>query len=295
MVEVIPLRYDAAFKKAFSQSQVFVAFVKDILGIELEIDQVQRSYRYPKPVGSVDIEYDLFAEDKKSRAIVEIQHVKLCDLFDRFLYYFLIALAEQIKSSQRYQFDREVYTIVVLTSPTDIDYSMAMGRIEFIDEFRRKVELYAHRIAFLIPPLVNDRTPEAARPWLELINDSLDRQVNETRYTHPVLQQVIDAIAVDNISPQEMQKLIDERAWEDTLADVREEGREEGRAEGMKQGLEEGFQQGRAEGEQHAKRQIARSMLQAGIDIETIVTATGLNQDVIESLFPASTNSNTPK
>ena len=291
MVEVIPLRYDAAFKKAFSQPQVFVAFVKDILGIELDIDQVQRSYRYPKPVGSVDIEYDLFAEDRKSRAIVEIQHVKLCDIFDRFLYYFLIALAEQIKSSQRYQFDREVYTIVVLTSPTDIDYSMAIGRIEFIDEFRRKVELYAHRIAFLIPPLVNDRTPEAARPWLELINDSLDRQVDETRYTRPVLRQVIDAIAVDNISPREMQKLIDERAWEDTLADVREEGREEG----MKQGLEEGLQQGRAEGEQHAKRQIARSMLQAGIDIETIVTATGLSQDVIGSLFPASMNSSTPK
>jgi predicted transposase/invertase (TIGR01784 family) len=268
MIDVIPLRYDAAFKKAFSQPAVFVAFVKDIVGIELDIDQVQRSYRYPRPVGSVDIEYDLFAEDKKSRAIVEIQHVKLRDIFDRFLYYFLIALAEQIKSSQRYQFDREVYTLVVLTGSTDIDYSMAVGRIELIDEFRRKVELYAHRIAFLIPPLVNDQTPARARPWLELINDSLDRQIDETRYTHPVFQQVINAITVDNISPREMQQLIDERAWEDTLADTREEGREEGRAEG----------------EQNAKREIARSMLQAGIEIETVVTVTGLRQAEVEAL-----------
>ena len=280
MVDVIPLRYDAAFKKAFSQPQVFVAFVKDILDIELDIDQVQRSYRYPKPVGSVDIEYDLFAEDKKRRAIVEIQHVKLRDIFDRFLYYFLIALAEQIKSSQRYQFDREVYTLVVLTGSTDIDYSMAVGRIELIDEFRRKVELYAHRIAFIIPPLVNDQTPAAARPWLELINDSLDRQIDETRYTRPVFQQVIDAITVDNISPREMQQLIDEQAWEDTLVDAREEGREEG----QEKGHEEGLQQGRAEGEQNAKRQIAHSMLQAGIDIGTIVTVTGLSRDAVEAL-----------
>jgi predicted transposase/invertase (TIGR01784 family) len=264
MIDVVPLRYDAVFKKAFSQPEVFVAFVKDILGIEIEIESVQRSYRYPKPVGSVDIEYDLFAEDKKSRVIVEIQHVKLRDIFDRFLYYFLMALAEQVKSSQRYQFDREVYTIVVLTSPADIDYSMAVGRIELIDEFRRKVELYAHRMAFIIPPLMNERTPEAARPWLELINDSLDGQIDETRYTRPVFQQVIDAITVDNISPQEMQVLIDERAWEDTLADTRE--------------------QGKVEGEQNAKREIARSMLQAGIDVETIAKVTGLRRDAVEAL-----------
>jgi predicted transposase/invertase (TIGR01784 family) len=155
-----------------------------------------------------------------------------------------------------------------------------VGRIELIDEFRRKVELYAHRIAFLIPPLVNDHTPEAARPWLELINDSLDRRMDETRYTRPVFQQVIDAITVDNISPREMQQLIDERAWEDTLTDTHEEGREEGREEG----IEEGLRRGRAEGEQTTKREIARSMLQAGIEVETVVKVTGLDQDAVEAL-----------
>jgi predicted transposase/invertase (TIGR01784 family) len=161
-----------------------------------------------------------------------------------------------------------------------------------IDEFRRKVELYAHRIAFIIPPLVNDQTPAAARPWLELINDSLDRHIDETRYTRPVFQQVIDAITVDNISPREMQQLIDERAWEDTLADTREEGREEGIEEGLRQGREEGVQQGRAEGEQNAKQQIAHSMLQAGIDIGTIVTVTGLSRDAVEALSSTSANAN---
>ena len=58
------------------------------------------------------------------------------------------------------------------------------------------------------------------------------------------------------------------------------------------EGIEEGLRQGRAEGAQDAKRQIARSMLQAGIEIETIVTVTGLDQDAIEALSLTEANSN---
>ena len=41
MIEVAPLRYGVIFKKAFSKPHIFTAFVKDILGIEIEIDEVE--------------------------------------------------------------------------------------------------------------------------------------------------------------------------------------------------------------------------------------------------------------
>ncbi len=70
MVQVAPLRYDTAFKKAFSQPAVFCGFASDVLGVEIHIEKVHQGYRYLKPVGQVDIEYDLFAEDEEARIVV---------------------------------------------------------------------------------------------------------------------------------------------------------------------------------------------------------------------------------
>ena len=112
MTQVVPLRYDTAFKKAFSQPEIFCQFAEDVLGIKFQTDEVHRGYKFLEPIGQVDIEYDLFAEDPESRIVVEIQHVKEHHFYDRFLYYHLINLVEQVKNSKAYQFDRTVYTII---------------------------------------------------------------------------------------------------------------------------------------------------------------------------------------
>jgi len=41
MKKVASLRYGVIFKKAFSDPEIFKAFVRDFLGIELEIDRVE--------------------------------------------------------------------------------------------------------------------------------------------------------------------------------------------------------------------------------------------------------------
>jgi hypothetical protein len=46
MIKVAPLRYDVIFKKAFSHSKLFTALVKDFIGIELEIDEVENDKAY---------------------------------------------------------------------------------------------------------------------------------------------------------------------------------------------------------------------------------------------------------
>ena len=77
---------------------------------------------------------------------------------------------------------------------------------------------------------------------------------------------------------------------------ARESGREEGREEGHKVGKEEGLKEGRKEGkeegikegrEEGAKRNscdIAKRMLEKGIDIETISELTGLTEKEISEL-----------
>jgi hypothetical protein len=60
MIEVASLRYGVIFKKVFSQPEIFKAFVKDFLEIELEIDQVETEKSFSPVVGKVDSRFDLF-------------------------------------------------------------------------------------------------------------------------------------------------------------------------------------------------------------------------------------------
>ena len=259
MAQVVPLRYDTAFKKTFSQPEIFCQFAEDVLGIKFHTDEVHRGYKFLEPIGQVDIEYDLFAEDPESRIVVEIQHVKERHFYDRFLYYYLINLVEQVKNSKAYQFDQTVYTIVVLTSPyseNEIDFSVAITDFNPVNEFNRKVNVYPHQLVFVVPRMVNDKTPSGIKAWLELVLDSLDGEIDESRYRSPIFERVIDAVKLDNISPAERRVLKDEESWEDTLIDVR----------------------------QKEKEDIARALIREGISTKVITRTTGLTEAEIEKL-----------
>ena len=259
MTQVVPLRYDTAFKKAFSQPDIFCQFAEDVLGIKFHTDEVHRGYKFLEPIGQVDIEYDLFAEDPESRIVVEIQHVKERHFYDRFLYYHLINLVEQVKNSKAYQFNRTVYTIVVLTSPYsegEIDFSVAITDFNPVNEFSRKVDVYPHQLVFVVPRMVNEKTPSGIKVWLELVLDSLNGEIDESRYDSPIFGKVIEAVKLDNISPAERRVLKDEESWEDTLIDVR----------------------------QKEKEDIARALISEGVSTEVIARATGIPEVDIKTL-----------
>ena len=63
-----------------------------------------------------------------------------------------------------------------------------------------------------------------------------------------------------------------------------EYARETGREEGRKEGKEEGIKEGRAEGAKQKSCDIAKRMLEKGIDIETISELTGLTEKEISEL-----------
>ena len=64
----------------------------------------------------------------------------------------------------------------------------------------------------------------------------------------------------------------------------KEEGLKEGREEGHKEGKEEGIKEGREEGAKQKSFDIAKRMLEKGIDIETISELTGLTEKEISEL-----------
>ncbi len=238
-MEVIPLKYGTIFKRAFSQPDVFCQFVEDVLGIRLNIDKVHIDYEYPEPIGFIHSKYDLFAEDAEQGITVEIQQVKEeNDFFDRFLYCRLISLAEQVGGYEEYKFDRTVYTIVLLTSPPDgsnIDFSYALNDMSPIDEHGNRISVYPHRLLFLCPNQVNDKTPPMVRKWLDFIEDSMDGEMDESAYQETLLQKLMAIIHKKNIDPAILSEIEDDAAWQQAKKRFIKEGR---RVTGREKGIQ---------------------------------------------------------
>jgi predicted transposase/invertase (TIGR01784 family) len=268
MIEVASLRYGVIFKKVFSKPHIFTAFVKDILGIKIEIDKVETEKSFSPVIGNVDSRFDLFAQDKKNRIIVDIQHKRYNDHYDRFLHYHCAALLEQITSSANYKPDMQVYTIVVLTSGDK--YKTDILVTDFIPKKLDGtcIAETQHKIVYVCPKYVNDKTPEPYQEWLKAIDDSLDKQVEESDYQNEIVQEIFSLIKKDKISPQEYARMKDEYSDEEYMQERTQKARKEGREEGREEGV----------------LKVAKKMKEADVAIKTIASVTGLSMEQIEGL-----------
>ena len=266
MKQVAPLRYGVIFKKAFCDVQVFNGFVRDILGIEFHCDNVETEKEFDVLVGNVKSRFDLYAEDKEKRIIVDIQHRRDFDHYDRFLHYHCVALLEQVRSATDYNPPLAVYTIVVLTSGDK--HKSPVSIIDFDPKNWQGKPLgeIPHKVIYLCPKYLNDDTPESYWEWLQVIDDSLDGVIDESVYHNPDVQKIVQRIEKDDISPEE-------RYWM-----IEEHSEEKAKKEMLEQALNKGQLQ--------EKQAIAKNLLTLGLAVSAIEQATGLTAGEIEQLNP---------
>jgi hypothetical protein len=238
MKKVASLRYGVIFKKAFCDPAIFSAFVHDFLGITLEIDRVETEKSFDPPIGRVTPRYDLFAEDQKNRVIVDIQHERYTDHYDRFLHYHCAAILEQVVSSYDYRPPLRVYTLVVLTSGDKHQRDIVMTDFDPRDLKGKPLGEIGHKIMYLCPKYVTEETPAPYREWLLAIADSLDEEVEESTYHHPEIQKIFQYIEKDRVSPDERARMIEEYHQQEKF----EEGIEAGKMETAKRMLAEGME-----------------------------------------------------
>ncbi len=280
MKKVASLRYGVIFKKAFSQPDVFTAFVKAILGIDLEIDYVETEKSFNPLIGKVDLRFDLFAEDVKNRIIVDIQHARYEDHYDRFFHYHCAAILDLIDSSKSYRPDMRVFTIVVLTSGDRYRKDVLTIDCDPKDLDGNGVDEIAHKVIYLCPKYANDKTPEAYREWMDAIQDTLDEEVDETYYHHLAIQKIFTSIEKSSITPKERADMIEEYSRAELARKEALESWQEGKELGRLEGKLEGEQVGKLK----ATYDIAKNLLSKGLNVETIAETTGLTFAEIQNL-----------
>lgn len=249
MKHVASLKYGVVFKKAFCDPEIFMAFVKDMIGLSVEVEYVETEKEFDPPIGYVKPRFDLFAEDSKHRVVVDIQHARTTDHYDRFLYYHCVALLEQIAKAENYHPSLKVFTIVVLTSGDRHKKAISMTDFDPHDLDGTPLHEIPHKVMYLCPKYVTDTTPAPYRAWLQAINDTLDEEVDESQYHQAAIQKLFDAIQRDHISPEERARMIEEYHQEELQHTALEE----------------------------EKRTIALTLLQKGVPLDIIAEATGLS------------------
>ncbi len=183
---------------------------------------------------------------------------------------------EQVGGFEEYGFDRTVYTIIVLTSvPRDgsVNFSCAMSDMNPVDEWGNVVSVYPHRLVFLSPRNVNEKTPSAVRKWLNFIDDSLDGQIEENRYSEKLFQRMIEDIRQRTIDPALLEEIKDEAAWEKAKARFAAEGWKAGRDEGKREGV------------LAQQRQTIIAAKQRGMEVATIAALVGLTETEIQEIL----------
>ena len=258
MKKVASLKYGVVFKKAFCDPEIFTAFIRDMIGLNVTIEHVETEKEFDPPIGYIKPRFDLFAEDVSHRVIVDIQHARTTDHDDRFLYYHCVALLEQIANSENYRPPLKVFTIVVLTSGDRHHADVAVTDFDPHDLQGRPLGEIPHKIFYVSPKYLTAQTPEPYREWLQAIQDTLDEEVDESQYHLPAIRKLFEQIEQAQISPEERARMIDEYHQEELQATQ--------------------FEEGKLEGKNEEKHKIAQALLQKGIALDVIAETTGLSR-----------------
>ena len=256
---------EVIFKKAFTDKIVFKAFVRDILGIEIEVDRIETEKQFEPKVGYVDFKLDIFAESVDKRVVVEIQRVEYDHNFGRFLHYFMMVIAEQQKRSKEYAIPQTVYVIVVLTAP--YRFNEKNGKAVQDEVLLLKLnpktlageerELYGHQLVCLNPNHPDNDTPQQIRDWLDLVYQSIHSPERPSiNAGNPGVMRAAELISFENLSPEE-RALAKNEAGRMTVRAIHRNERD---------------------------LEIAKSMKAEGDSSERIARITGLSHEEIESL-----------
>ncbi|EDN72723.1 conserved hypothetical protein [Beggiatoa sp. SS] len=158
----------------------------------------------------------------------------------------------------------KVFTLVVLTSGDRHQKDVAVIDFDPKDLEGNPLNEIPHKMMYICPKYLNDKTPAPYREWMLAIQDSLDELVEENDYTVPEVRQIFDYIEKDLISPEERARMFDEY--------------------GEEQVKQQHFVKGVAKGIEKEKLEIAQKMLQQGMAISLISQITKLSEEAITHL-----------
>ena len=314
----ISLLTDFGFKRIFGtkpNKDLLINFLNSLF----EGFQVIKDVKYlnSEHVGDVFAErkaiFDVYCENEKGeKFIVEMQNAYQKYFKDRSLFYSTFPIREQAPKSSDWNFKLDhVYTVALLNFDLEdeaFDKDDINHDVGLLDKKTHKV--FNDKLSFKYVKIAKfDKTEDELvtlyDKWLYVLKNLSRLDERPAALKEKVFSKLFEEAEIAKFTPTELKEYEDslkayrdvknsidtalEKGREEGRAEGREEGRAEGRAEGREEGRAEGREEGRAEGRAEGRVegviQVARKLLDAGMDVDTIMKMTDLSKGEIEKLF----------
>ena len=293
----ISLLTDFGFKRIFGtkpNKDLLINFLNSLF----EGFQVIKDVKYlnSEHVGDVYAErkaiFDVYCENERGeKFIVEMQNAYQRYFKDRSLFYSTFPIREQAPKGADWNFKLEhVYTVALLNfdlSEEAFDKDDINHDVGLLDKKTHKV--FNDKLSFKYVEIAKfDKTEDELvtlyDKWLYVLKNLSRLDKRPAALKEKIFSKLFGEAEIAKFTPTELKEYEDSlKAYRDvknSIDTALEKGREEGRAEGREEGRAEGREEGRVEG----VIQVAKKLLESGMDVDTIMKMTDLSKSEIEKL-----------
>ena len=225
---------------------------------------------------------------------IEIQLKNEYNMIKRSLFYWSKLYSEQLNEGEDYSVLKRTICINIL------NFKYLKTR-KFHSGYRLK-EIYSNEeltdvaeIHFIEIPKLEEGTDEKDMlvAWIEFLKNPESEKVRSLEMSIDEIREAKDElIRMSNDDTQRELYEMRAKTLKDKISALNEaerkgikKGRQEGIKEGLQKGIQEGLQKGIQEGEKSKAIEIAKSLINIGLDKETISKSTGLDLNEIERLM----------
>ena len=286
---------DLAFKKIFGSSEhknILISFLNSVLDFKNEktiVDvELANPYQVPKIPELKETILDIHATNKSGeKFIVEMQRKDLGNFTKRSLYYTSKAYVEQLPRGNDYTSLKKVYFIGIVNFEIFSSHNY-ISRHLIVNQENAKQDLDDFEFVFIELPKFKKDLEELETlldKWIYFIKYASDLTLIPKEYE--TIEEFKEAfeIAKQTSWDSEELKVYEYMALKefDEINALRT-AEEKGLQKGIQKGLEQGLEQGIEKGKQEAQLDIARNLLKNGVDKQTVIVATGLSEELIDTL-----------
>ena len=289
----ISLLTDFGFKRIFGtkpNKDLLINFLNSLF----EGFQVIKDVKYlnSEHVGDVYAErkaiFDVYCENERGeKFIVEMQNAYQRYFKDRSLFYSTFPIREQAPKGADWNFKLDhVYTVALLNfdlSEEAFDKDDINHDVGLLDKKTHKV--FNDKLSFKYVEIAKfDKTEDELvtlyDKWLYVLKNLSRLDKRPAALKEKIFSKLFGEAEIAKFTPTELKEYEDSlKAYRDvknSIDTALEKGREEGRAVGR--------EEGRAEGRVEGVIQVAKKLLESGMDVDTIMKMTDLSKNEIEKL-----------
>lgn len=282
---------DVAFRKIFgdeNKKEILLSFLNNVLafaGTEKEILEIsiQNPYQVPKLEGLKETILDIKARDKRGiHYIIEMQVFHTTAFEKRVLYYVSKAYSQQLDKSENYPKLNQVIFLGFLDFVLFNDVQDYTTRHLILEENSNGHYFKDFELNFVELPkftLELEELKDVKEKWIYFVKNASGLTVIPRELEEPF--EIKEAFEVANQYSWSKEELDAYDARGILIQDER--GRvDHAHQEGLRKGERIGIEKGEKIGIEKGKREIARAMLNDGMDSETVSRLTGLSLDEIK-------------